>query len=81
METVAHHSKYVLAEFQWLKQEDEDHKKKRGNETDENGAVVQLPTILQNAPNVLDNKRLLLHLSMIFYAGMGSPIYKFIEGI
>ena len=54
METAAHHSKYLRGEYQWLKQEAEDHKKKRVNETDENGEVVQLPTVLQSALNVLD---------------------------
>ena len=65
-------SKYLHAEYQWPKQEAEDHKKKRVNETDENGEVVQLPTVLQNAPDVLEKK-----LSLTFYADMGDPIYNF----
>ena len=81
METARHHSKYLRGEYQWLKQEAEDHKKKRVNETDENGEVGQLPTVLRNAPDVLEKKRMLLHLSLTFYASMGDPVYKFIEGI
>ena len=70
MKTAAHHSKNLRAEYQWLKQEAEDHKKKREKEIDENGEVVQLPTVLQNALDVLQKKRMLLHLSLTFYAGM-----------
>ena len=77
METARHHSKYLRGEYRWLKQEAE----KRGNEIDENGEVVQLPTVLQNPLNVLEKKRMLLHLSLTFYTRMGDPIYKFIEGI
>ena len=80
MVNAAHHSKYLRGEYRWLKQEAQDHKKKRVNETDENAKVVQLPTVLQNALDVLEKKRMLLHLSLTFYAGMGDPIYKFIEG-
>ena len=81
MEIAAHHSKKLRAESHWVKQEAEDHKKKREKEIDENGEVVQLPTVLQNALDVLEKKRMLRHLSLTFYAGMGDPIYKFIEGL
>ena len=47
METTAH-SKYLRGEYHWLKQEAE---KKRVNET---GEIVQLPTVLQNALDVLE---------------------------
>ena len=81
MEIAVHHSKYLHGEYQWLKQQAGDHKKKRVNETDENGEVVQLPTVLQNALDVLGKKCIILHPSLTFYADMGDPIYKFIEGI
>ena len=48
METARHHGK-----CQWLKQEVEDHKKKRVNEVNETGDAIQLPTVLQNALDVL----------------------------
>ena len=69
------------SEYQWPKKEAGDHKKKWVNGTDGNGDVVQLPTVLQTAQDVLDKRCMLLHLSLTVYTGMGYPIYKFILGI